>query len=61
MLSVWNQAKQAAHSGPPLAFAFPRSSHSATTNFEQENNQETLDKLQVSQADPPVIGMHNSN
>jgi hypothetical protein len=30
---------------PPLALAFLRSSHSATADFEQENNQETPDKL----------------
>jgi hypothetical protein len=29
----------------PLALAFLRSSHSATSDSEQENNQETLDKL----------------
>jgi hypothetical protein len=46
---------------PPLALAFSRSSHSATADSEQENNQETPDKLQVPQADPPVIGLHNSN
>jgi hypothetical protein len=57
MLRVRNQAKQAAQSGPPLALAFPRSSHSATADSEQENNQETSDKLQVSQANPTVIGL----
>jgi hypothetical protein len=46
---------------PPLALAFSRSSHSATANSEQENNQETPDKLHVPQVDPPVIGLHNSN
>jgi hypothetical protein len=61
MLRVRNQAKHAAHSGPPLALAFSRSSHSAIADSEQENNQETPDKLQVPQADPPVIGLHNSN
>jgi hypothetical protein len=45
----------------PLALAFLRSSHSATADSEQENNQETLDKLQVPQADPPMTGLHNSN
>jgi hypothetical protein len=30
---------------PPLALAFRRSRHLATTDFEQENNQETPDKL----------------
>jgi hypothetical protein len=55
-LKVWNQAKQDALSGPPLALAFLRSSHSATADSEQENNQETPDKLQVPQADPPVTG-----
>jgi hypothetical protein len=42
-LRVWNQAKQAVHSEPPLALAFPRSSHSATPDPEQENNQRTPD------------------
>jgi hypothetical protein len=46
---------------PPLALAFPRNIHSATADAEQENNQETPDKLQVPQADPPVTGLHNSN
>jgi hypothetical protein len=46
---------------PPLALAFPRSSHSATTDSEQENNQETPDKMQVPQPDPRVIGLQNSN
>jgi hypothetical protein len=36
MLRVWNQAKQVAHSGPPLALAFPRGSHSATLDPEQK-------------------------
>jgi hypothetical protein len=46
---------------PPLALAFLKRSHLATADSEQENNQETLNKLQVPQADPPVIGLHNSN
>jgi hypothetical protein len=46
---------------PPLALAFLRSSHSVTADSEQENNQETLDKLQVPQTDPSVIGLHNLN
>jgi hypothetical protein len=46
---------------PPLALAFLRSSHSATTGSEQENNQETPDKMQVPQPDPRVIGLQNSN
>jgi hypothetical protein len=46
---------------PPLALAFPRSSHSATTDSEQENNQETPDKMQVPQPDPRVIGLQNLN
>jgi hypothetical protein len=46
---------------PSLALVFPRSSHSATTDSEQENNQETFDKLQVPQADPPVTRLHNLN
>jgi hypothetical protein len=45
----------------PLALAFLRSRHSATTDSEQENNQETSDKPQVSQVDPSVIELHNSN
>jgi hypothetical protein len=46
---------------PLLALAFSRSSHSAAADSEQENNQETTDKLHVPQADPPVTGLHNSN
>jgi hypothetical protein len=46
---------------PRLTLAFPRSSHSATTDSEQENNQETPDKLHVPQTDPPVTGLHNLN
>jgi hypothetical protein len=46
---------------PPLALAFSRSSHLVTADSEQENNQETPDKLQVPQADPSVIGLHNLN
>jgi hypothetical protein len=46
---------------PPLALAFPRSSPSATSDSEQENNQTTLDKSQVPRADPPATGLHNSN
>jgi hypothetical protein len=45
---------------PLLALAFLRSSHSATADFEQENNQETPDKLQIPQADLPMTGLHNS-
>jgi hypothetical protein len=45
----------------PLALAFLRSSHSATLDLEQENNQRTPDKSQVPQANPPVTGLHNSN
>jgi hypothetical protein len=36
--------------------AFPRSRHSATADSEQENNQETSDKLQIPQADPGKTG-----
>jgi hypothetical protein len=36
---------------PLLAFAFPRSSHSATPDLEKENNQRTPDKSQVPEAD----------
>jgi hypothetical protein len=46
---------------PNLALAFSRSSHSATLDPEEENNQDTPDKSQVSQADPPTIGLHNLN
>jgi hypothetical protein len=46
---------------PLLALAFLRSSHSAIAISELENNQETLDKLQVPQADPLMTGLHNSN
>jgi hypothetical protein len=46
---------------PPLALVFSRTGHSATADSEQENNQETLDKLQVTQAEPLVIVLHNSN
>jgi hypothetical protein len=38
--------------GPPLALAFSRSNHSATPDPKQKNNQGTLDKSQVPQADP---------
>jgi hypothetical protein len=44
---------------PTLALVFPRSSHSATADLEQENNQATSDKPQVSQPDPPATGLHN--
>jgi hypothetical protein len=46
---------------PLLALAFLRGSHSATTDPEQENNQGTLDKPQVPQADPPATGLHNTS
>jgi hypothetical protein len=46
---------------PLLALAFSWSSHSATPDPEQENNQRTPDKSQIPQADPPVTGLHNSN
>jgi hypothetical protein len=46
---------------PLLALAFLWSSHSATPDPEQENNQRTPDKSQIPQADPPVTGLHNSN
>jgi hypothetical protein len=46
---------------PPLALTFLRSSHLATLDPEQENNQMTPDKSHVPQADPPVIVSHNSN
>jgi hypothetical protein len=46
---------------PPLALAFSRNSHSAIADSEQENNQETLDKLYIPQADSPMTGLHNSN
>jgi hypothetical protein len=44
----------------PIALAFLRSNRSATPDLEQENNQGILDKLQVPQANPPAIGLHNS-
>jgi hypothetical protein len=46
---------------PPLALAFPRSSHLATLDPEQENNQRTTYKSQVPQADRLVTRLHNSN
>jgi hypothetical protein len=46
---------------PLLALAFLRSSHSATPDLEQENNQRTTDKSQIPQADLPTIGLHNPN
>jgi hypothetical protein len=46
---------------PHLALGFPRSSHLATSDPEQENNQGTPDKSQVPQADPPAIELYNSN
>jgi hypothetical protein len=44
---------------PPLELAFPRGSHSATADPEQECNKGIPDRLQVPQADQPVIGLHN--
>jgi hypothetical protein len=46
---------------PLLALGVLRSSHSATSDQEQKkkNNQETLDKSHVPQADPPTTGLHN--
>jgi hypothetical protein len=55
------QAKQAAHSRPPLALAFLRGSHLATQDPEQENNPGTPGRSQVPQADPPATRLHNSN
>jgi hypothetical protein len=52
---------QAAHSGPPLALAFPTSTHSTTADPEQENNQGAPDKSHVPQADIPATGLHHSN
>jgi hypothetical protein len=47
---------------PPLALAFPRCSHSATQNPEEENNHGTPDKSKVPQADLPMTtGLHNLN
>jgi hypothetical protein len=42
-----------------LGLAFLRSSHSATADPKEENNQGTPDKPQVPQVVPPVIGLHN--
>jgi hypothetical protein len=58
-LRVRDQAKQATHTGPPLAFS--RSDHLATRDPKQENNQGTLGRSQVPQADLPVIRLHNSD
>jgi hypothetical protein len=60
-LRVRDQAKQATHTGPPLALAFSRSDHLATRDPKQENNQGTLGRSQVPQADLPVIRLHNSD
>jgi hypothetical protein len=60
-LRVRDQAKQATHSEPPLAFTFLSSSHSAAPDPEQENNKGILDKSQVPQTDPHAIGLHNLN
>jgi hypothetical protein len=46
---------------PPLALSFLRIGYSATPDPEQENNQRTLDKSQVPQADPSVKRLHKSN
>jgi hypothetical protein len=55
-LRVWNQAKQAAQSGPPLALTFLRSQTFSYTGPKQQNNQRTPDRLYVPSADPPRPG-----
>jgi hypothetical protein len=46
---------------PLLALAFSRSSHSATPDPKQKNNQRISDKSQVPQADPLATGLLNLN
>jgi hypothetical protein len=60
-LRVRNQAKQVVHSGSLVSITFLMSSHSATPDPKQENNQRILDKSDVPQTDPSVTGLHNSN
>jgi hypothetical protein len=59
---VHDQAKQVAHSGtPPSALAIPRDGQPAAQNPGQEKNHEIPGRVQVPQADPPMIGLHNTN
>jgi hypothetical protein len=60
-LTVQNQAKQDAHTGPPLAIAFSRGGHMATRDPKQENNQGIPGRSQVPQTNPPATRLHNSN
>jgi hypothetical protein len=53
-LRVRDQAKQAAHSGPPFSIDYPRGSHLATLASEQESSHRTPDRSQVPLADPPA-------
>jgi hypothetical protein len=46
---------------PPFSICFSKERPFSTPDPKQENDQETLDKSQVPQADPPMIGLHNSN
>jgi hypothetical protein len=46
---------------PQLALAFPWSSHLATQDLKQENNQWTLGRSQVTQADSSTTRLHNSD
>jgi hypothetical protein len=59
MLRVRNQAKLVVHSRHPISICLSKEQLFSTADPEQENNQETSDKPQVPQADPPVIGLHN--
>jgi hypothetical protein len=61
MLWVWDQAKQAAHTGPPISNSLFKGQPSGNTGPQVENNQGTLGRLQVAQTDPPVTRLHNSN
>jgi hypothetical protein len=46
---------------PPFNISFSKERPFNTPDPEQENNQGTLDKSHVPQADPPTVGLHNSN
>jgi hypothetical protein len=46
---------------PPFSISFSDERPFSTPDPEQENNQGTLYKSQVPQADLPMIGLHNSN
>jgi hypothetical protein len=60
-LRVRDQAKQAAHTRPPIAVAFQRDSHLAIRDPKQENNQGIPGRLEVPQTDPPMTRLHNSD